>query len=257
MSARFPVSHLQSLRLSMVIMRLRLLHPTSHFLSFGKQLAEEHLSPVPVCVGFMAKVVCQPVFGHIFSLCRKLLEYLQSLFQKGFTWRTINLHRSAISGILEPSTVVPIGQHPLVCWSVKGVFNERPPPVRVVPTWDIGKVLQCVSQWHPTSGISLQKLTWKVVLLLATCTAKCVSDLLFFLVDQHLCHVGNSSILLQTAFGSKIDCPSHRVPPVRQKQCAEESLCPVSYLRECIRRTEDLSKSHLNCLFLLADHTAQ
>ena len=46
---------------SMVIMRLRLLHPTSHFLSFGKQLAEKHLSPVPVCVGLVAKVVCQPV----------------------------------------------------------------------------------------------------------------------------------------------------------------------------------------------------
>ena len=75
--------------------------------------------------------------------------------------------------------MVPIGQHPLVCRSVKGVFNERAPPVRVVPTWDIGKVLQCVSQWHPTSGISLQKLTWKVVFLLATRTEKCVSDLLF------------------------------------------------------------------------------
>lgn len=127
-----------------------------------------------------------------------------------------------------------------MCRFVKGVFNERPPPVRVVPTWDIGKVLQCVSQWHPASDISLRKLTWKVVFLLATCTAKRVSDLILFSVDQRLRHVGNSSTLLQRAFGSKTDCPSRRAPPVRLKQCAEQSLCPVSYFRKYIRRTDDL-----------------
>ena len=110
-----------------------------------------------------------------------LLGYLQSLYDKGFAWRTINLHRSAISGILEPHVPRPIGQHPLVCRFVKGFFNERPPPVRVVPTWDVGQVFHLLSQWHPASTIPLPELTWKMVFLLAMCTARRVSDLLLFL----------------------------------------------------------------------------
>ena len=96
--------------------------------------------------------------------------------------------------------------------------------MRVVPTWDAGQVLQFLSQWHPASGITLHELTWKVVFLLVVCTAKRVNDLLLFSVHSSLCHVGNTSIVLQTAFGSKTDRPSHRAPPVKLKQCVEESL---------------------------------
>ena len=57
----------------------------------------------------------------------KLLDYLQSLVDHGFAWQTIGVHRSAISSILEPHKTVPVGQHPLVCCFMKGVFNVKPP----------------------------------------------------------------------------------------------------------------------------------
>ena len=74
--------------------------------------------------------------------------------------------------------------------------------VRVVPTWDVGQVLRFLSQWHPASGITLHELTWKEVFLLAICTAKRVSDLLLFSVHSLLCHVGDTTIVLQTVFCS-------------------------------------------------------
>ena len=51
------------------------------------------------------------------------------------------MHCSSISSILETHKPTPIGQHPLVCRFLKGVFNRRPPPVCLTPTWDTGQVL--------------------------------------------------------------------------------------------------------------------
>ena len=133
-----------------------------------------------------------------------------------------------------------MGQNPLVCRFLRGVFNQRPPPVKVVPTWDIGQVLLKLAECHPPSEIRLLDLTRKVTFLLATCTARRVSDLMLFSVRSPLCYVGDRSVVLQAEFGSKTDRPSHRSPPVKLKLCAEERLCPVRYIKEYLRRTEPL-----------------
>ena len=165
------------------------------------------------------------------SICvESMLGYLQYLFDKGFAWRSIGVHRSALSSILEAHKPVPVGQHPLMCRFVRGVFNQRPPSVRVVPTWDIGQVLMYLSKDHPPADLSLFRLTAKVLFLLAAFTAKRVSDLVLFSVDSSLCHVTDECIVLQTQFGSKTDRPGHRSPPVTLRKCEEESLCPVRYV---------------------------
>ena len=66
----------------------------------------------------------------------KLLTYLQHLFSRGLAWISLNVHHSAISSILETHKPTPIGQHPLVCRFLKGVFNRRPPPM--CPTPNVG-----------------------------------------------------------------------------------------------------------------------
>ena len=114
------------------------------------------------------------------------LHYPQFLFDKGFAWRMTNLHRLAISSALEPHLPNPVGQHPLVRRFVKGVLNERPPPSRVVPTWNVDEVRQFLRQLHPAGEISLAHSTQKVMFLLAVCTARRVSDLLLFSVHESL-----------------------------------------------------------------------
>ena len=178
------------------------------------------------------------------SICvESMLGYLQYFFDKSFAWRSIGVHRSALSSILEAHKPVPVGQHPLVCRFVRGVFNKRPPSVRAVPTWDIGQVLMYLSKDHPPEDLSLFRLTAKVLFLLAAFTAKRVSDLVLFSVDSSLCHVTDECIVLQTQFGSKTDRPGHRSPPVTLRKCEEESLCPVRYVSAYKERTEPLRQA--------------
>ena len=191
------------------------------------------------------------------SMCvESMLGYLQYLFDKGFAWRSIGVHRSALSSILEAHKPVPVGQHPLVCRFVRGVFNKRPPSVRVVPTWDIGQVLMYLSKDHPPEDLSLFRLPAKVLFLLAAFTAKRVSDLVLFSVDSSLCHVTDKCIVLQTQFGSKTDRPGHRSPPVTLRKCEEESLCPVRYVSAYKERTEPLRQaSGTQQLFIVSPFT--
>ena len=148
----------------------------------------------------------------------KLLGYLQSLVHRRFAWRTIGVHRSAISSILEPHKTVPVGQHPLVCCFMKGVFNVKPPTARVSPTWDVSRVLAMLAEWHPAMDIGFPALSKKVACLLAICSAKRVSDLTLFSVDKSLwVFFGDSSVVLQAHFGAKTDRPSHMSPPTRLK----------------------------------------
>ena len=49
------------------------------------------------------------------------------MFEKELAYRTDNVHRSAISVYHEALHGFPIGQSPLVCSLLSGVFNHRPP----------------------------------------------------------------------------------------------------------------------------------
>lgn len=171
---------------------------------------------------------------------KKLLDYLQHLKDHGLAWRTLCVHRSGISSLLEPHKDKPVGQDRLVCRFLKGVFNINPPRVRVVPTWDVNQVLVLLASWHPAADISLHSLAKKVAFLLALCSARRISDLVLFSVDQSLCFLGPSRIVLQAKFGSKTDRPSHVSPPFVLKSCDDVRLCPVSYLKCYIERTVTL-----------------
>ena len=154
-------------------------------------------------------------------------------------------HRSSLlrrSSFLESHSVSPIGKLPIVCRFLKGVFNRRPPVVCVTPTWDIGQVISFIAEWHPPADISLASLSKKkkVAILLALCKAKRVSDLVLFSVCESTCLIKDDIIVLQTSFGSKTDRPSHRAPPAKLLWCEDVRLCPVSDVKEYIRRTESL-----------------
>ena len=57
-----------------------------------------------------------------------VLEYLSSLFYyEKLLYRTIGLHGSAISAYHVHVDGKPVGQHPLMCSLLSGIFNSRPP----------------------------------------------------------------------------------------------------------------------------------
>ena len=55
----------------------------------------------------------------------------------------------------------PIGQHPDIIRLLKGVFNTRPPEIRLVPEWDLKQVLDslCEAPFEPMLKASLKYIT--------------------------------------------------------------------------------------------------
>ena len=85
-------------------------------------------------------------------------DFLSSLFQKGLKYRTISGYRSMLSVMLPKIDGTPIGQHTDITRLLKGVFNSRPPVKRLVPEWDLKKVLELLSYppFEPIHKISLK-----------------------------------------------------------------------------------------------------
>ena len=108
---------------------------------------------------------------------RHILRYLADLFHQGRQYRTIGVHRSAISSFHIPLEGVVVGRHPLVTKFMKGIFSLRPPKPRYFVTWDINHVLQLLRSWSPAKSLSLKKLSLKLAMLGALITASRSSSL--------------------------------------------------------------------------------
>ena len=102
----------------------------------------------------------------------EVLEYLASLFEQGYEYRTIGCHRAAISAYHEDVDGKPIGQHPDVCALVNGVFNNRPLQPRYSFIWDVQIILEFIKKnWGNCQRLSNKHLTHKLTMLLALTSA--------------------------------------------------------------------------------------
>jgi hypothetical protein len=91
-----------------------------------------------------------------------LLDYLLHLETvKNLAWSTVGVHRSAVSSMLQPLAVPPVGEHPLIVRFMRALFLRRPPAVRPRWTWDVAAVLACVRDWGLAAALDLRRLTWK------------------------------------------------------------------------------------------------
>jgi integrase len=100
------------------------------------------------------------------------LDFLQTLFTQGLGYSAINTARSALSAVILLSSPGTFGNHPDVVLYMKGVFNLRPTQPKYISTWDPDTVLRFLERWTPASDISLEKLTFKVLLLILLVTGQ-------------------------------------------------------------------------------------
>lgn len=70
-----------------------------------------------------------------------------------------------LSSVLSPVGKISVGQHPYIIRFLKGVFNSRPPKVKLVHEWDLPKVLQMLQSapFEPIANASLKHLTFKTI----------------------------------------------------------------------------------------------
>lgn len=125
-----------------------------------------------------------------------------------------------LSSVLSPINNVPVGQHPHIIRLLKGVFNSRPPKVKLLPEWDLQLVLNMLQNkpFEPLSQASLKLITYKTVFLMAICTFRRCSDLQSLKLGEGSVCVQKKGITFvrhglskqdrQKHFGSKIFVPA-------------------------------------------------
>ncbi|XP_028159713.1 uncharacterized protein LOC114352323 isoform X2 [Ostrinia furnacalis] len=103
----------------------------------------------------------------------RVLCFLTEQYKKGAAYGSLNSHRSALSLLLGNN----VGSDDCVKRLLKGVFRLKPSFPKYSSTWDPQIVLNHLSNWYPNRELSREKLTKKLVMLLALCTAQRVQTL--------------------------------------------------------------------------------
>ena len=113
----------------------------------------------------------------------QIVAFLTDLFKEGKEHSTINSYRSAISAMHSAQ----IGLDPTLNRFMQGLFNSRPSKPKYTCIWDVDTVLGFMKTMPPLQELSLTKLSWKLVTLLALSNADRASDLQ--LLDINYLHI--------------------------------------------------------------------
>ena len=145
-----------------------------------------------------------------------------------------------MSATLPPVEGHPVGQHPLVCRLLQGMFNQRPPAPHYKTVWCVDTVVQYIGSTFASADLSLKNLSMKLVMLMALSNASRASDL------------ASLDIRFQqfTPEGVKFFVPgltkTRRSGPPKEAffgRFHEKSLCPVNTLILYEEKTKDLRMS--------------
>ena len=159
---------------------------------------------------------------------RDILNFIASQFGEGKEYRSLNCYRSALSSVLSPIDGFDVGRHPLVCRILKGAFQLRPPKAKYTTSWPLEQVLNHLASWGENQSLSLQKLSWKLAMLLALCSASRSSDLTKVSI-HHRSFVQNKVIFYPTGL-AKQSKANHLPNPIEFKEFSDHLLCPVKCL---------------------------
>ena len=165
----------------------------------------------------------------------EVLAFLTDMFEKGLSYSSINTARSAISTFISIDNV-PVGQVPLICRFMKGVFNERPCLPRYRTTWDVNLVLQYLKSLSPVKDISLKMLSKKLVMLFALLSAQRAQTL--HLLDIHDMTLSYSKVTFQINNLVKQSRPGRHLDNIVITGYAPaRRLCLITVLKEYLKRT--------------------
>ena len=105
-----------------------------------------------------------------------VLKFLTLLYESGLGYSSINTARSALSS-LDCGSTCPVGNHPLICRFMRGVYISRPTQSRYTVVWDVKVVLDYFRQWKDNKELSLKELSFKTTTLVALVSAQRVQSL--------------------------------------------------------------------------------
>lgn len=187
-----------------------------------------------------------------------ILNFLQSLLDKGRSPSTIKVYVAAISCYHTRIDGCTVGSHNLVSLFLRGARRLRPPSVPRAPVWDLPLVLDalCSPPFEPLAQADLKWLSCKTAFLLAIVSAKRVGELHALSVSQSCLrwHPDGSGVTLwpNTAFVPKVVSRGHSNRPLTLARFQPQSgapgqtselLCPVRALEAYVAATAGMRRS--------------
>ena len=158
----------------------------------------------------------------------QVLEFLYT--QLHLSYSTMNTAQSALSCIIFVDNM-PVGQHPLVCRFLKGVFERKPASKKYYGIWDVKTVLQFLRTF----------ITLKLAMLLALVGIQRKQTLLHLNVNSQYMVKSHDAFVFTLSKHVKQSRPNYSVPPVIiPRYTVDPEICPYVCLEEYIDRTRSL-----------------
>jgi hypothetical protein len=163
---------------------------------------------------------CDPPVG-------KFLDFLVTLYDKGYKYSTLNTARSAVSAIVIPVTNQTLGSYPLVSRFMKGIFKNNPPVQKYQTTWDVQIMLNYLSGLLDIIDLDLKSLTLKLLMLIALVSAQRGQSL--HMLDISFMKVAETSYEFALPDHVKQSRPGYNTPSVVLKAYPHDmALCVAS-----------------------------
>jgi integrase len=164
-----------------------------------------------------------------------ILKFLATQFKNGASYSSLNTLRSALALILGRR----LSEDDRIARFLKGVFRLKPSLPKYQNTWDPNKVLDYLSSWYPNEDLPLDKLTKKMVALLALSTAQRLQTLSLIRLSNITVNASNIEILISDLI--KTSAPGRNNPRlIIPFFVHREQICPGKTLSAYLDRTKHL-----------------
>ncbi|CAH2209141.1 jg16987 [Pararge aegeria aegeria] len=175
-----------------------------------------------------------------------MLSFLTHQFNNGCSYGSLNSHRSALSLLL---TNFDVGSDVCIKRLLKGAYKIRPNKPKYTSTWDPQLVLNHVSNWYPNLELSIEKITKKLVILLALCTAHRVQT--FSLIKMKNVSITQTGVKIAITDIIKTSAPRRDQPILSLPFFRDNiNICPASVLKDYIFVTKNMRTPNVGNLLL-------
>lgn len=166
-----------------------------------------------------------------------ILCFLTHVYNTGAKYGTLNSCRSALSLLVGQRFV----NNDSIQRFLKGVFRLRPTLPKYNLTWNVDLVLNFLANWHPNEELDLEKLTKKLITLLALVTAHRVLTFSLIKVDN-IC-LAQSGFIIKIPDLIKTSLIGSEQPILSLPYYSEKTvICPANTLTVYLSKSQQIRK---------------
>jgi hypothetical protein len=181
----------------------------------------------------------------------RILSFLSQKFNEGSAYGTLNSIRSALSLLMD----CDLGTQRDIKRFFNGIYKIRPSKPRYNETWNPALVLSYVSKLYPNISLTLEKLTKKLIILLALVTAHRLQTMSLIRLSNIIMTNENIKIKIpdtvKTSGKNRLQ-PLLVIPYYKDNS----SICPATALKDYIDVTRSLRKSDKLFVTIRKPHTS-